>query len=1084
MDEEGIEGVIVNVLDVDGNIVGTDVTDADGLYLVEDLIPGDYQVQFVLTDLVGEWEISPQDATGDMMDSDADQDGFTIFTTLDPAELDETWDLGVYQTAEIGDFVWYDANEDGIFDDGELPAEGIEVFLYDGNGTVIGSDVTDEFGLYLFDDLVPGDYYIGFDPGMEYQISPSNVGGDDTIDSDIDPITLVSSTTTLISGESDLNWDLGIFIDPEFEISDPCSCYFREYEEDDVFKFQDRIIVTGTPGSQFTILSQVGMFEIDPVLDIPVAVGTPLTEILPGIYVIDFLHNDREGFTATVTNGMDQLNIGNMCEAYDLDMTSMNIEVCVFENPVELSATASINGLDVPGTTEFVIRDMMGVETPITEFDPSGYVAGDVITIIGSFTPDDATICPRTNSYSTVLIGDCLATVGDIVFKDLNGDGVNGSNEPGVEGVIVSLQDCVGNTIQSQTTDSDGNYLFEDIIPGNYQLSFDISNLPVGCDFTIPNATDDANDSDVDGDGLISCFELAPYEIDLDQDAGLVPLLVNIGDFVWHDENGDGIQNSGEPGIPGVQVILYDDGNNVIGVTETDGSGLYSFVDLYPDTYYLVFVDPEGYTLSDPNQGGDDELDSDVTNFVFTELGSTTDLFTLVPAQDDDYSFDAGYYICVPIGENVWYDVDEDDVYDSTENGINGLKVNLYRLVNGSYILYDQTTSGHKPGTPSDDGYFKFCAPPGTYYIEVEMPPIGLVQTIPNVFNNLPITNSSESALDSDLTNNFGQGTTASFSVSSGDDICNIGAGFYPMATVGNLVWLDENNDGLQGSNEQTVSGVLVEAFNANGEKVGESTTNSAGVYSIDYLQKQDYYLKFHPPSGYGFIQANAGDDELDSDVTHANGDYTTSLISMAPGEEKKSIDAGIQFGVLPVVWLSISAEWKGDYNEVRWSTASEINNDYYEVERRHESEAEFYTVDKVNSSGNSTEKQNYSIEDYAIDRAGIYYYRIKQVDVDGAYDYSLIVQTTVIDRSNKVSLFPNPSVGLSNLIIDLASEKEVNVSILNAEGRLVKTILVPASIGDRNYEKIEISELPVGVYMIHITQDEYKDVKKLIVVK
>ena len=275
--------------------------------------------------------------------------------------------------------------------------------------------------------------------------------------------------------------------------------------------------------------------------------------------------------------------------------------------------------------------------------------------------------------------------------------------------------------------------------------------------------------------------------------------------------------------------------------------------------------------------------------------------------------------------------------------------------------MYDQTITDHKPGTASEDGYYKFCAPPGTYYIEIIMPPIGLVQTVANVYGNTPLTNINESTVDSDLTNNFGVGTTAAFTVSSGDEICNIGAGFYPMATVGNLVWVDENTNGLQDDDEERVSGVLVEAFNESNEKVGESVTNSLGVYNIDYLQKQDYYLRFTPPNGYGFIAPNGGDDDLDSDVSHANGIFTTDLISMSPGEDIESIDAGIQFGVLPVVWLSITAEWKGDFNEVRWSTASESNNDLFEIERRHESEAEFYYIGELNAAGNSTKIQEIS---------------------------------------------------------------------------------------------------------------------------
>jgi len=251
--------------------------------------------------------------------------------------------------------------------------------------------------------------------------------------------------------------------------------------------------------------------------------------------------------------------------------------------------------------------------------------------------------------------------------------------------------------------------------------------------------------------------------------------------------------------------------------TTTAADGSYIFEDLDTDVYFIVFQDPDGLTVSPADQGGNDELDSDVTNFVFYPDGSTTDLFQIVVGQENDFSFDAGYYECIPIGERVWYDVTEDDIFDSFENGINGLTVNIYR----------------------------------------QMPPIGLVQTVPNILGGASITNPGESTIDSDLTNNFGPGTTTAFSVSVGDEICNIGAGFYPMAMVGNRVWIDENDNNIQDSNEANAPGVLVEAFTADGTKVGESVTNELGIYNIDYLEKRDYYLRFNPPSGYGFATAD-----------------------------------------------------------------------------------------------------------------------------------------------------------------------------------------------------------------------------------
>ena len=83
-------------------------------------------------------------------------------------------------------------------------------------------------------------------------------------------------------------------------------------------------------------------------------------------------------------------------------------------------------------------------------------------------------------------VADVIVTgeIGDTVWKDLDGDGVQDPNEPGVEGVVVNLFDCEGNFIRSETTDANGYYLFDLLLPGGYQLEFDISALPLGCDWT------------------------------------------------------------------------------------------------------------------------------------------------------------------------------------------------------------------------------------------------------------------------------------------------------------------------------------------------------------------------------------------------------------------------------------------------------------------------------------------------------------------------------------------------------------------------------------------------------------------------
>jgi len=118
-DELPVEGVVVHLMDCQGNTLGEMVTDADGLYLFCDLEPGDYNIHFVLPD---GYVFSPQDQGGDdAKDSDADPaTGLTVCTTLDPGETDLTWDAGIYipEVEEVGCRMTGGGNDEFFFEDG------------------------------------------------------------------------------------------------------------------------------------------------------------------------------------------------------------------------------------------------------------------------------------------------------------------------------------------------------------------------------------------------------------------------------------------------------------------------------------------------------------------------------------------------------------------------------------------------------------------------------------------------------------------------------------------------------------------------------------------------------------------------------------------------------------------------------------------------------------------------------------------------------------------------------------------------------------------------------------------------------
>jgi hypothetical protein len=111
-----------------------------------------------------------------------------------------------------------------------------------------------------------------------------------------------------------------------------------------------------------------------------------------------------------------------------------------------------------------------------------------------------------------------------------------------------------------------------------------------------------------------------------------------VGDYVWMDDNMDGIQDTSETGMADVVVILYTCDDSVIADVVTDVDGYYMFDSLDAGDYYLEFELPDGYLFTMMDQGSDDELDSDVD----PETG-TTDCFTLTDDQSN-MSLDAGMY--------------------------------------------------------------------------------------------------------------------------------------------------------------------------------------------------------------------------------------------------------------------------------------------------------------------------------------------------------------------------------------------------------------------------------------------------------
>ncbi len=166
----------------------------------------------------------------------------------------------------------------------------------------------------------------------------------------------------------------------------------------------------------------------------------------------------------------------------------------------------------------------------------------------------------------------------------------------------------------------------------------------------------------------------------------------------------------------------------------------------------------------------------------------------------------------------------------------------------------------------------------------------------------------------------------------------------------------------------------------------------------------------------------------------------------------------------LPIELLSFTGKNYDDKNILKWSTASEINNDYFTLEKSKDA-ITFQPIANMDGAGNSTAVLNYSFTD-EMPFAGINYYRLKQTDFDGAISYS----STIALNSNSKSdidflIFPNPAASI--LHIELHDSQSLQIKIVNVLGEEILSKLI-----HDNESTIDVSELSNGIYFVTATTD------------
>ncbi len=744
----------------------------------------------------------------------------------------------------IGDRVWADADRDGVQDTGELGLPGVVVNLYQGT-TLVRTTATDPgpTGEYIFSNLPAGTYTVNVDEStlpVNYTLTSAN-----------EP-----KTVTIPAGGADLSADFGYWLAGTATIGD------RVYYDLNGDGGLDNDGEPGLPG--VTVRLYKG--------------ACPATGALWGTLVTG--PNGAYDFTF--------LPADTYC--VDVDETTLPAGFGLTTAPEPLTVVLT-NGQD------YNLADFGYRVTACENGTPN------LTAVSGAVDSVNATL-PDYRAYACAEIEPARGVIGDFVWFDTNGNGIEEVGEPGIANVKLALhQDMDGtNTltpadllVTTTRTDADGGYAFHDVKPGVYFVEVLDAASPAltGLIHTLNNQ------SQPDPTGAIVMTAGRVYK---DADFGyrkpLDPGMALVGDTVWYDGNGDGFQQPGEPGIPNVKVVIRNVSGAVLGSAWTDNTG-----------FYLVVVPAGfGYTAApDPTT-------------VPAGLTATTQTTFPLPGLEPGARFlhaDFGYdsdTLLTTIGNLVFRDANHNGIFDAGDSPLAGVSVDLIRDVSGGQtwddgepIIATVTTAS---ALDAQNGNYLFTGvPAGDYLVHVSDTNAVLV----DFTKTLPATPGGD---------NYSQDDPYPVSLVAGVPDLTADFGYDKTLTentgvIGNQVWLETDANGYFDPAIQDVGqhGVTVQLLQ-NNTVVMTTTTGASGDYAFVHLPTGAYSVSVTDQFGVlsRFSTTTYPADQL-SDNTNKRQAYQVGL---ATGGFNPTADFGYlcrqAFGGR--LWMDMDRDGVQDINE------------------------------------------------------------------------------------------------------------------------------------------------------------------------
>ncbi len=469
------------------------------------------------------------------------------------------------------------------------------------------------------------------------------------------------------------------------------------------------------------------------------------------------------------------------------------------------------------------------------------------------------------------------ASIGDQLYYDFDEDGTQDASDEGIPNVDVILyQDINGNGtydsgtdayVSTTSTDASGNYTFSNLPAADYLVVVDDTDIDFPDNVLQSGDPDEANNCSIcDGTGGATSTTASTIET---LDFGYKAFGAgSIGDLVWKDVNGDGTQlGAAETGLANITVQLWGDYNNdgtyvLLTSDITDANGNYLFENL-ADGNYKVIVDTTDTDL--PTDGaGNLYSNSTSAEIDLTISGGTVNTTT-----------DFGFAQLGSIGDIIFWDANGNGANDWTEEGVAGVTVYICSgstsPCNSGNALASTITGDGTDGNPI--GFYQITGlEPGTYTIGIETvsgPLAGTSQTADPDSDGLSCSDPDLGTLGYPTCDNLNTTT-----VSYGTNLTGIDFGYQPAGVIGDFVWFDANDDGVQDTGEAGLGDVTVILTNASavtidgipysiGAYIDTVYTDLDGYFTYSNMPDATYDIRVVTPTNYTTTyDADGGGDE------------------------------------------------------------------------------------------------------------------------------------------------------------------------------------------------------------------------------